>query len=1051
MKRGHDEDLRSSKRSNARPSAAPRDDHSDNDSEPGGRRGRHAEGRIRFFDKNKGFGFLESPEASGDIFCPRQSLPKGLQDMHPEDLKGMEVSFSLYFTDDGKPRADHVQRVGRGDSPGRRRGREAASGSRGSSDRDRDRGRGSSSRQGHGDLETGEVVNFDDVKGYGFIRSDRGGEDVFFLKPELPGEFRDRPREAIGRAVEFEPFVADGGKRRARHLVMLSNNRGGGGGVWREGGRAGGGNRLILGRIARWDRQKGYGFINSVDSPEDVFFLPSALPPELMGRDDIVGADVEVEVFINEEGKPRAKRMSLAPRHGGPPRGGPPPPPPQAGMVDIHYGEVVNFDPAKGFGFIHCGRFAEDLWFQRGELPPELQHVDRREKIVGARVEFEVKAMPDGKMRAQRILLQPQGHGGPPPPPMMMHAGPPPPPAAPNGPVGYIRRFDKAKGYGFITTNSHKDDIFFLPSALPKDIDLNDIQGMEVSLEFYISEDGKPRASKVRPRGRQPPPAGFPGGFVPPGPPPPPGAFMPMGPPPMGPPMAPPPPMSPMFMPPMPPPMAMQGMPGMPGMPPQGRFAVGTVCRWDTVKGFGFIEPDPGLGLPEDVFCLKGELPPELKEAAEVKDRMVGQRLEFELVQKADGKLRARACVLYRGGRGGGGAPAASSAGGGKRKLVGKIRKFEVGKGYGFLECPDVAASVFFLKSVLPKDMQEIPPEDLKDMEVAFELGMNEEGKPRANNITAVQQPAARDGEVLTATILRYDLAKTYGFLRPDDIEEDVYFQRCELPPELQDIRHKDDIEQQRVEFEVKTMPDGKMRAVKITLLEGGPPRAEREADEREVEVAPLDDALVGEMEVFLEDQGGGCNYGAFSQRFQKVKRKQLEEHFMIVEDGNKKLRIELRDGHPGKRARDASADEDMAEPAEDMDEEEARAAAADDPEPQASPEGSAGEAAGDVAEEEPAILPGPGCNPQGFIRQYNAEKGFGFVTCEGFEGDIYFPRQALPELFRGRNAKEMPALNGVAVAVDLIPNGDRGPRAERVTLLLKWHTEDKCWLLRRH
>merc|ERR1712060_22027 len=100
---------------------------------------------------------------------------------------------------------------------------------------------------------------------------------------------------------------------------------------------------------------------------------------------------------------------------------------------------------------------------------------------------------------------------------------------------------------------------------------------------------------------------------------------------------------------------------------------------------------------------------------------------------------------------------------------------------------------------------------------------------------------------------------------------------------------------------------------------------------------------------------------------------------------------------------------------------------------------------------DEPAILPGPGCTPHGIIKNYDPSKGFGFVRCEDFDEDIFFPRSALPDSFQVKKKSDMPDLVGVEVSVQLQEErGERGPRAERLNLLLKWHAVDRCWLLKR-
>jgi CspA family cold shock protein len=65
-------------------------------------------------------------------------------------------------------------------------------------------------------LLTGKVVRFDEVRGYGFVAPDSGGEDVFIHANELPerGEFI-----SCGTKVEFK--MVDGGRGPKAYDVRL--------------------------------------------------------------------------------------------------------------------------------------------------------------------------------------------------------------------------------------------------------------------------------------------------------------------------------------------------------------------------------------------------------------------------------------------------------------------------------------------------------------------------------------------------------------------------------------------------------------------------------------------------------------------------------------------------------------------------------------------------------------------------------------------------------------------------------------------------------------
>jgi len=713
-------------------------------------------------------------------------------------------------------------------------------------------------------------VRYDEAKGYGFIAPDDGTEDIFFLRGELPHELAQCTRrdQLIDARVEFEVREKSEGKLRAHRLALIvpppgfQAPRGPD-----RGSSSGSGGRRIIGRILRFDRQRGYGFIQGHNEPDDVFFLPGALPPDLAERilhEDLTNMEVEVEaVPNNKDGKPRAVRITRyhgrMPPPPGPSSAGGPGPSSSHGHQPVGSGTVVSFDTAKGFGFIRPDIPGEDIFYLRSELPPEIRE-GSPQQIIDCRLEFEVKTMPDGKLRAQRCALLPPGG----PPMSMGHGGPMvPPPLPPGMRMGRIQQFNRQKGYGFISVPDDAD-VFFLPSALPKELkDGNDnLAGVDVAFEFFINEEGKPRARNIQPvrPGHMPPP---PPGHMPP-------------PPMMG--------------------MMMMGMPPHHmGVPPHHMGM-----------------PPPHMGMP-------------------------------------------------------------------------------------------------------PPHMGVPPPPP-----------MDQSG------------PRFRPGEVFTGSIVRFNSTKGYGFLTPDELDEDIFFLRSEMPAEIQGMQRQEEVVQKRVEFEVRTMPDGKLRAQRMKLLSdqggGGGDRRRRGRDDGDQPLPPLDPGLVDEMADFLATQGGGSDFGRFCSRFPRVRKTQLEEHFDIfsLERGQ---RIELPEGHPSRRDDEGRPDDDFVDSRPDGDgaEEQPRAEGDDD-----------------VPPDEPAIPPGPGCTPLGVIRSYDPAKGFGFVRADGLDAEIFFPYSALPESFHAKRRSEMPELEGVEVSVELGPDGNRGPRANRVNLLLKWHAGDSCWLLKR-
>jgi len=322
----------------------------------------------------------------------------------------------------------------------------------------------------------------------------------------------------------------------------------------------------------------------------------------------------------------------------------------------------------------------------------------------------------------------------------------------------------------------------------------------------------------------------------------------------------------------------------------------------------------------------------------------------------------------------------------------------------------------------MPPELKDEPKDKVLNQPVDFEISRREDGKWRARKLMLVQQrKQIREEDIYAGVILRFDEKKGFGFLKPEEIEEDVFFLRTEMPPEIRDFKDKSEVIQRHVEFNVVQMPDGKLRALRLQLTgEGRENRSKGSREPKDDHAKELDEYTVAQMSEFLAQNGGSFDYGRFASKFARVKKKQLEVHFNIVPVEKGIQHIQLKD-YQG----DAEGH---------MDDSEANA-----------------NEQGDDAGVEPSIpLGSKGCHPHGVIDRYDPVKGVGAIRVVDFPEEVSFQRQALPPNFQVRSQQFMPNLSGVQVSFLLNHSGDKGPRADNMTLLLQFEASEQCWLLKR-
>ncbi|MBE7699014.1 cold shock domain-containing protein [Oerskovia sp. Sa1BUA8] len=192
-------------------------------------------GTVNWYEPTKGYGFVTPDDDRTEIFVHSSAIVGG-----GVISEGQRVAFLVVDGEKG-PQADHLL-------PLRAEVARPAS-----------------------DGADGTVSWYDEVKGFGFVAPDSGGGDVFVHVSALGSGLTELSE---GDRVTYD--VVDGDKGPNARNVQLARGSGGGRGAVDRGrpgrpGASGGPVRGGEGTVARYDEERGFGFITPDDGGLDLF------------------------------------------------------------------------------------------------------------------------------------------------------------------------------------------------------------------------------------------------------------------------------------------------------------------------------------------------------------------------------------------------------------------------------------------------------------------------------------------------------------------------------------------------------------------------------------------------------------------------------------------------------------------------------------------------------------------------------------------------------------------------------------------------------------
>ena len=176
-------------------------------------------GEIKNWNDEKGFGFVIPKAGGDDIFCHRTDIITSGE--RPQLVRGMQVLYEIDTGRDGRPRC---QQVTNADGTAIPDGLGAGGGMmNGTNPYTTQMMGGGGVGAIPGQKHMGEIKNWNDEKGFGFVVPQGGGDDVFCHRTDIIASC-ERPQLTRGMAVLYEMGSGRDGRPRATGVTMPDGN-----------------------------------------------------------------------------------------------------------------------------------------------------------------------------------------------------------------------------------------------------------------------------------------------------------------------------------------------------------------------------------------------------------------------------------------------------------------------------------------------------------------------------------------------------------------------------------------------------------------------------------------------------------------------------------------------------------------------------------------------------------------------------------------------------------------------------------------------------------